>query len=92
MLRAVVDTMRELGVDKFNFEMPYTDEEIETRRLYATIELGGMPVPDDAIAEERVARIRDHNEQEAMAREERRRFAASTRIGPRPEPRPDRRR
>ena len=92
MLETVTEKMRELGVDKFNFEMPYSVDAEDGRRLYATIELGAMPVPEGAAADERIQRIRDHNEQEKLSRDERRMFAASSRIGPVGQPRPDRRR
>jgi hypothetical protein len=90
MLEAVAAKMRALGVDKYQFEVPVPadpasdDSVIGTleRKLYATIELGAAPTPEGAEDEEHIQRLRDHNELVAMEREQRRRFAASSLIGP----------
>jgi hypothetical protein len=90
MLEAVATKMRALGVEKYQFEVPVAvdatsdDAVLSTleRKLYATIELGPAPTPEGAEDEEHIQRLRDHNEIMAMEREQRRKFAASSIIGP----------
>ena len=71
LLESVAGKMRELGVQRFEFEG-------------CSIELGERPVSADRMEEERIQRIRDAQEINSMEREERRRYAASARIGPKP--------
>jgi len=82
LLERVTVKMRELGVDRFQFDLPVPaeDGEVQGQKLYAVIELGPPPLPPNAEEDEHVQRLRDHSELDAMRREERRRFAASSRI------------
>jgi hypothetical protein len=80
LLEAVAGKMRDLGVEKFQFQT--LDAENPLERVQCLIELGARPVSEDAAEEARVQRLRDSKEIEKLDRERRRMFAASPRIGP----------
>jgi hypothetical protein len=90
MLEAVSGKMRELGVKRFDFEESSTPFNNGGANILAgttircSIELGDRPVSADRVEEERIQRIRDSQEISSMEREERRKYAASARIGPKP--------
>jgi hypothetical protein len=92
MLEAVSGKMRELGVKRFDFEESSTPSPglsqvsmgTAATSIRCSIELGERPVSADRVEEERIQRIRDAQEINSMEREERRKYAASARIGPKP--------
>jgi hypothetical protein len=87
MLEAVSGKMRELGVKRFDFEessTPSPSMGTAATSIRCSIELGERPVSADRVEEERIQRIRDAQEINSMEREERRKYAASARIGPKP--------
>jgi hypothetical protein len=83
LLEAVSVKMRELGVKRFEFEDTTNFANAGgASTLKCSIELGDTPVSEDAAEEERIQRLRDNKELERLDREQRRTYAASSRIGP----------